>query len=717
MSRAKHLERLKSMLQQVSPSSTLESTGSSLESMELPDQARGAAVEGLYRLNATESLRDDTIDVDQQNALEAIVLPRLRPVVFINGDTFSPPPSPWEFFGNADVKTRIDNVIPSIGRVEVPGHPSVQYGGTGFVVGPNLLMTNRHVAQIFANGLGQRNLVFKPGIGAAMDFKREVIGTVPELVKVTKIVMIHPYWDIALLEVTGLSASRRPLPISIKAAAELADRNIVVIGYPAQDWRNDQALQNQIFAGQFNVKRLQPGKLKGVRSIESFGHDVKAVTHDASTLGGNSGSAVIDVESGDVVALHFAGLYLDANFGVPTYELARDSRVVQAGVNFTGSVSPTTDWAHVWRLTDEGREAQPAVQSKPNQGNSMQPTQQSGNTATWTIPLQVSVTIGNPSLGGAPSVSVTSTKSESPVEAVSAAVSMEAATEPSVVEAYTKFSAASLSGTAFSWKGALATAVCSHLAYETPQVIVPTVRERFGMQACEFVQSDATECFVSATPDTLLVTFRGSAGLQDWLGNLNAFSTSASYGSLHRGFYFAFQAVKSSLEQVMKDMGTDNRMLVLTGHSLGGALATVAAAEWASSFKIRSVYTYGQPRVCKSDAASHIQSKVGSMFFRIVNDDDIATRVPPGYTHVGKLSRFGPSGSVSNESIAAAPATSLVSTEAPPLTEAEFANLQASLRFSPTPGSTEGIALEGFFPSFSDHRIANYLAKILKQGV
>jgi len=599
MGRAKHLERLKNMLQQVTPGSTLEAAGASLESMELPDQARGAATEGLKKLNATESLRDDTIDLGQQNALEAIVLPKLRPVVFVNGDTFSPPPSPWEFFGNADVKSRIDKVIPSIGRVELPGHPSVPYGGTGFIVGPNLLMTNRHVAQIFTNGLGQRNLVFKPGLSSALDFKREVNGNTPELVKVTKVVMIHPYWDMALLEVTGLPASRTPLPISIKTPTELAGRDIVVIGYPAQDWRNDQALQNQIFAGQFNVKRLQPGKLKEVRTIESFGHDVKAVTHDASTLGGNSGSAVIDVATGEVVALHFAGLYLDANFGVPTYELARDNRVVQAGVTFTGNVASTTDWAAVWRLADEGREFQQSAPTPSNQGTSMQPTQQAGNTATWTIPLQVSVTIGNPSLGGAPAVSVAPTRSEAPVEAIeqgssiAAASSMEAATEPSVVEAYAKFNSASLSGTSFSWKGVLATAVCSHLAYETPQVIVPTVRERFGMQACEFVQTDATECFVAATPDTLLVTFRGSAGLQDWLGNLNAFSTTASYGSLHRGFYFAFQAVKSSLEQVIRDIGTDNRMLVLTGHSLGGALATVAAAEWATSFQIRSVYTYG----------------------------------------------------------------------------------------------------------------------------
>ncbi|MEJ7592129.1 MAG: trypsin-like peptidase domain-containing protein [Planctomycetaceae bacterium] len=714
MSRASHLERLKNMLQQVTPGSTLEVAEVSLESMELPDQSRETAIEGMKRLNATESLREDTIDFDQQNALEAIVLPKLRPVVNIIGDTFSPPPAPWEFFETAEFKQRIDKVIPSIGRIEIPGHPSVPYGGTGFVVGPNLLMTNRHVAEIFTTGLGQRSLVFRAGISAAIDFKREVIGTTPVLMSVTKVVMIHPFWDMALLEVTGMPSSHAVLPISVKAPVELADRDIVVIGYPAQDWRNDQTLQNQIFAGIFNVKRLQPGKLKVVRTIESFGHNVNAVTHDASTLGGNSGSAVIDVLTGEVVALHFAGLYLDANFGVPTYELARDNRVVQAGVNFTGSVAATTDWAAVWRLADIDKEAPGSSRTIANPvGTLPLLNPQPGNTATWTIPLQVSITIGTPTLGQTPVVTTATTRAETPIEAIAGIAAQESAVERSVVSSYEKFKSAWLTGTGFSWKGALAPAVTSHLAYESAQVVISTARERFGMQACEFLQTDATECFVAATPDTIIVAFRGTAGLRDWLSDLNAFSTSTSYGSLHRGFYFAFQAVKSSLEQIIRNMGLTNRKLVLTGHSLGGALATVAAAEWTGSFDIRSVYTYGQPRVCKSDTASHIEQRLGSKFFRIVNDDDIVSRVPPGFTHVGKLFRFGPSGSVSNESLAG----SLAATEPAPLTQDQFAALQASLRFSQSTSTVEGVGLEGFFPSFSDHKLANYFLKILKQDV
>ena len=72
------------------------------------------------------------------------------------------------------------------------------------------------------------------------------------------------------------------------------------------------------------------------------------MTHDSSTLGGNSGSAVIDVATGTVIGLHFAGEYLKANYAVPTYELARDRRVADAGLNFQGSVAPTAIYDTAW---------------------------------------------------------------------------------------------------------------------------------------------------------------------------------------------------------------------------------------------------------------------------------------------------------------------------------------------------------------------------------
>jgi endonuclease G, mitochondrial len=78
--------------------------------------------------------------------------------------------------------------------------------------------------------------------------------------------------------------------------------------------------------GVYSVKRLAPGKINQRASVESFGKNVSATTHDSSTLGGNSGSAVIDVSTGNVVGLHFAGVYLDSNYAVPTSELASSIR-------------------------------------------------------------------------------------------------------------------------------------------------------------------------------------------------------------------------------------------------------------------------------------------------------------------------------------------------------------------------------------------------------
>src|SRR5262249_9360678 len=126
------------------------------------------------------------------------------------------------------------------------------------------------------------------------------------------------------------------------------------VGYPAFDTRNDAGVQNDLFRQVFGVKRLQPGTLGGRRDTESFGKLVPAVRHNCSTLGGNSGSALVDLEKGEVVALHFGGRYSDINYGVPGSELSRDQRVIDAGVTFA-DLAPggKPSWADWWKDADE----------------------------------------------------------------------------------------------------------------------------------------------------------------------------------------------------------------------------------------------------------------------------------------------------------------------------------------------------------------------------
>ncbi|MGC1588529.1 MAG: DNA/RNA non-specific endonuclease [Pseudolabrys sp.] len=355
MEKAEKFVRLKRLLTQIAP-------GNSIEAVSRPDadaidregfESLGpgnvaAAEAGLQKL-AEDRVQE--ITPSEMLGLEAIVLPRNRPVALVRGDSYDDLDGPWVSLNGDVIKKRIASLLPLIGRVEVPSSPILPYAGTGFVVGQGLIATNRHVAQLFSQGRGL-TIRYRAG-DAAIDFKRQIDAPDDDrtaYLSVRAVEMVHPYWDMALLRVDDLPTDRM-LRLSVKSPEELVDHNVVVIGYPARDERNDVALQDRIFNRTYNVKRLQPGVIRARAKIQSFENTVNALTHDASTLGGNSGSAVIEVESGEVVALHFAGEYLKANYAVPMHELARDSRVASR-LNFEGTLPSTNDWAPAWRSVE-----------------------------------------------------------------------------------------------------------------------------------------------------------------------------------------------------------------------------------------------------------------------------------------------------------------------------------------------------------------------------
>ena len=73
----------------------------------------------------------------------SIVIPYGRPVIDIVGGTYDAPDDPlWLHLGNPEIVRRLAPVIAAVGRVDYVGHPSLSWGGTAFVVGPGLLMTN-----------------------------------------------------------------------------------------------------------------------------------------------------------------------------------------------------------------------------------------------------------------------------------------------------------------------------------------------------------------------------------------------------------------------------------------------------------------------------------------------------------------------------------------------------------------------------------------------
>lgn len=347
----------------------------------------------------------DDITPRERGYLEAIVEEEGRPVVFVIDDQFDTLPAPWTHLNTDPVRSRLNSLIPSIGRIEDISGGIPQHIGTGFVVGPNLMMTNRHVAEAFLRGVGRlRNqLSFIPGIESAIDFRREHELDPNDLstsLRITDVVMVHPFWDMAIFRVDGLLAANGGLPLSVRAPEDLVGRNIVVIGYPGRGKdrsRKAVQLERKIYGTIFGVKRLAPGEIEVRERIESFDYVVPAMTHDSSTLAGNSGSAIVDVETGEVVGLHFAGQTLKANYSVPLFELARDPRVVDAGVNFVGSVPSTHEWDRAWRGIESlgGGLAAPAAVPTA----SFVSDQAGNQSATWTIPIQVSISLGQPVMG------------------------------------------------------------------------------------------------------------------------------------------------------------------------------------------------------------------------------------------------------------------------------------------------------------------------------
>ena len=133
------------------------------------------------------------------------------------------------------------------------------------------------------------------------------------------------------------------------------DDFVVTIGYPARDPRvPDQRLVQRIFGDVYEKKRLAPGQVTDVGPDE--------LQHDCSTLGGNSGSPVINLKTGEAVGLHFSGLFLEANFAVPAPKVRELlGKVQRAELPGMGPIEVRTRWQRNWRRSGRAARIRPST--------------------------------------------------------------------------------------------------------------------------------------------------------------------------------------------------------------------------------------------------------------------------------------------------------------------------------------------------------------------
>jgi endonuclease G, mitochondrial len=313
---------------------------------------------------------------------ETIVLRTGRPVLAIRNDLaiieFTEKDSEvWRTRLNA-AQARITPAIRSVGRVEVQGHDA-SWLGTGWLVEPDVIVTNRHVAEEFGRS-SDAGFVFRRGVfgtmSANLDFLEEFGNTADRAVGVDKILHIEDEDgpDVAFLQLKANRFNLRKIDLDTSTAP--ARQQVAVIGYPARDSRiPDQDLMEDLFGNVYDKKRLAPGEVQAASTSTSL-------QHDCSTLGGNSGSVVLDLATGKAIGLHFAGRFLKANFAVPAGVVDELLRATLRGE------------ARVRRVT--------VLAPQPGGGADRQSQQDthSPQQLSCTIPINLTISVGAPSATG-----------------------------------------------------------------------------------------------------------------------------------------------------------------------------------------------------------------------------------------------------------------------------------------------------------------------------
>ncbi|KAF2274020.1 alpha/beta-hydrolase, partial [Westerdykella ornata] len=156
------------------------------------------------------------------------------------------------------------------------------------------------------------------------------------------------------------------------------------------------------------------------------------------------------------------------------------------------------------------------------------------------------------------------------------------------------------------------------------------------------LQTDATGFVATDTTNSLIViSFRGSRSVRNWLTNVQfpgRSTTICSDCDAATGFWNSYleaqQLVLNAVNTARSRYPTFK--VVAVGHSLGGALASLAAADLRSRGIKVDLYTYGAPKVGFSSLANYLTSTANGNTYRVTHKNDPVPRLPPallGYRH------------------------------------------------------------------------------------
>jgi len=224
------------------------------------------------------------------------------------------------------------------------------------------------------------------------------------------------------------------------------------------------------------------------------------------------------------------------------------------------------------------------------------------------------------------------------------------------------------------------TASFEHFLIQTPR---PERRIEFFSSgdrvpgALEMTQG-STQVFYAEHPERniILIAIRGTEMRDDqayadagadaafWLTALQR-PFDDEWGQVHSGFQFELESVESLILEKLASARPDTQIFI-TGHSLGGAIATLLSARLLAELEddperyfLRGLYTFGSPRVGSHAFAARfheMSSRFGVQVMRVRHANDIVTRIPLtisipftrwkllDYEHIGAMLYIHPGG-------------------------------------------------------------------------
>ncbi|KAL1597012.1 hypothetical protein SLS60_008594 [Paraconiothyrium brasiliense] len=166
----------------------------------------------------------------------------------------------------------------------------------------------------------------------------------------------------------------------------------------------------------------------------------------------------------------------------------------------------------------------------------------------------------------------------------------------------------------------------------------------------EFENSAKTDATGFVSTDTtnklIVIAFRGSKSIDNWVANIDFqmedVEIFCSGCRAHSGFLESWNEVQDGVIKAVQAAQAEfpDFKVVITGHSLGGAMATIGAAALRRIDIPVDLYTYGSPRSGNEEWATFLSGTDKGENFRVVHKDDVVPTLPPSvpflmpYAHV-----------------------------------------------------------------------------------